>query len=610
MNKLKNPVSVFLISLFSTICLMAFLPACTNSNKNNNNFSVQFSLIHGKANKQLASNPIGAILLMDSVVQVVSMEALADTQMVDYILLKADALLKLDKVDTAYSFMLRMKQEMPTKKRALVKIQVGLWLAQQLMDKGNYFMARKQLEETYLFFEKDSFPHQKVNALNIDGTLLAYMGDYLAAQKKLMEAAKILEVLGETKDLGPVYINLAGNFQSLKDNKLALLYYRKAIQIAKEYHDSINYSVALNNLGIFFAPTQPDSAEYYFTKARNLFPLKPWSTEALSARFHLAGLFYDKKQYRKSLDLYNEVLSISKQYSIKNGIYRAMSGIGNVYEALNMDTEAIKIFREATKLAATAGETPVRIQLLEAEEYMYNKAADFKEAYAVQKEIRTLRDSLFAMDKQIAVHDLELAYNNEKAERLNESLSANMLLIKNQLRANKVILGIVLFALLVLGFLLFRIYNLYKQRDEAYNRLFEKYRAEIDSKEPEKAIIQIENLLPDLKAKVTDINYQLVIEHFESKKPYLNSNLKYDDVALRLRLSHKVISKTIIDNTGMNFKTFVNSYRIKEALRLLAEPELRTYKIEVIAKEAGFGSKANFYAAFIQITGSKPSEYR
>jgi AraC-like DNA-binding protein/Tfp pilus assembly protein PilF len=436
------------------------------------------------------------------------------------------------------------------------------------------------------------------------------MGDYLAAQKKLMEAAKILEVLGETKDLGPVYINLAGNFQSLKDNKLALLYYRKAIQIAKEYHDSINYSVALNNLGIFFAPTQPDSAEYYFTKARNLFPLKPWSTEALSARFHLAGLFYDKKQYRKSLDLYNEVLSISKQYSIKNGIYRAMSGIGNVYEALNMDTEAIKIFREATKLAATAGETPVRIQLLEAEEYMYNKAADFKEAYAVQKEIRTLRDSLFAMDKQIAVHDLELAYNNEKAERLNESLSANMLLIKNQLRANKVILGIVLFALLVLGFLLFRIYNLYKQRDEAYNRLFEKYRAEIDSKEPEKAIIQIENLLPDLKAKVTDSNYQLVIEYFETIKPYLNSNLKYDDVAIRLRLSHKVISKTLIEHTGMNFKTFVNSYRIKEALRLLAEPEWRNYKIEVIAKEAGFGSKATFYAAFIQITGSKPSELR
>jgi AraC-like DNA-binding protein len=60
----------------------------------------------------------------------------------------------------------------------------------------------------------------------------------------------------------------------------------------------------------------------------------------------------------------------------------------------------------------------------------------------------------------------------------------------------------------------------------------------------------------------------------------------------------------------MNFKTFVNSYRIREALRLLAEPEFQHYKIEAIGKQAGFGSKASFYSAFSSVTGSQPSEHR
>jgi AraC-like DNA-binding protein len=60
----------------------------------------------------------------------------------------------------------------------------------------------------------------------------------------------------------------------------------------------------------------------------------------------------------------------------------------------------------------------------------------------------------------------------------------------------------------------------------------------------------------------------------------------------------------------MNFSTFVNNYRIKEVLMLLALPELKNYKIETIAKQAGFGSKAAFYAAFSQATGTRPSEFR
>jgi YesN/AraC family two-component response regulator len=287
-----------------------------------------------------------------------------------------------------------------------------------------------------------------------------------------------------------------------------------------------------------------------------------------------------------------------------------MSGIGNVYEAQNRDNDALSIFQEAGRLALLSGETPVYVQLMEAEQYMYEKAGRYKEAITTQKAIRHLNDSLLALDKQIAVHDLELAYNNEKLERKNESLSTNILLMKNRMRANTIILMVVLVSALVLGALLFYIYRLYRQRDSAYNTLFEKYRNDIQSAGSAEGIIQTEYLFPPMILEESSQIYQKLIEYFESEKPYLNSNLRFDDVTVQVRANRKTISDLIQQHLGMNFSTFVNNYRIKEVLMRLALPELKNYKIEAIAKQAGFGSKAAFYAAFSQATGSRPSEFR
>jgi tetratricopeptide (TPR) repeat protein len=547
---------------------------------------------------------------MDSLVCGVSPEALVDSQLVEYLDLRANALIKLDMRDSAYSFMKRFQRQISPGRSNAVKIYSGIWLSQQLTNDGKYFLARKYLDETYALFDKKTLSFEKADALSIDGTLLSSTGDYLNAQKKLLEAIKIFESLGNNKALGPVYLNLAGNYQSLNDNKLSLLYYRKACSITSSYNDSLNYLFALNNLGTFYRISNPDSAEYYFSKAKNLLPMNQFTVETLPTRFHLAGLYYDKKKYSQSLELYNEVLDISKKHNIKIGIFRAMSGIGNVYEAQNKDHDALRIFQEAGRLAALSGETPVYVQLLEAEEYMYEKAGRFKEALIIQKTIRHISDSLLALDKQIAIHDLDFVYNNEKLERKNETLSTKMLLMKNQMRANLMILFIILVSALVLGALLFRIYRLYRQRDSAYNILFEKYRNDIRAADPEEGIIPAVQLFPPLIPGQSSQTYQKLIEYFESEKPYLNSNLKFDDVKGQLRINQKTISDLIQQHAGMSFKMFVNNYRIKEVLRHLASPELKNYKIEAVAKEAGFGSKTAFYKAFSQITGTHPSEFR
>ncbi|MFZ5616559.1 MAG: helix-turn-helix domain-containing protein [Pseudomonadota bacterium] len=59
-----------------------------------------------------------------------------------------------------------------------------------------------------------------------------------------------------------------------------------------------------------------------------------------------------------------------------------------------------------------------------------------------------------------------------------------------------------------------------------------------------------------------------------------------------------------------NFSTFLNSYRLEEAKRALADPELARRQILQIALDVGYGSIAPFNRAFKEATGQTPTEFR
>ena len=59
-----------------------------------------------------------------------------------------------------------------------------------------------------------------------------------------------------------------------------------------------------------------------------------------------------------------------------------------------------------------------------------------------------------------------------------------------------------------------------------------------------------------------------------------------------------------------NFSAFLNSYRIEEAKRILADPAEARRQILQIALDLGYGSIAPFNRAFKSATGETPTEYR
>lgn len=73
--------------------------------------------------------------------------------------------------------------------------------------------------------------------------------------------------------------------------------------------------------------------------------------------------------------------------------------------------------------------------------------------------------------------------------------------------------------------------------------------------------------------------------------------------------SHRLVSLAINHCRGVNFKTYINEYRVAEAVRLIEEGWLRQHTLDSLASETGFASRVNLYRAFKRKTGVAPTDW-
>lgn len=93
-----------------------------------------------------------------------------------------------------------------------------------------------------------------------------------------------------------------------------------------------------------------------------------------------------------------------------------------------------------------------------------------------------------------------------------------------------------------------------------------------------------------------------------NEKPFLDPELKLDDLSEMLDLSRHHTSQLINEQFNMSFYEFINKHRIEEAKVLLAEHPDQSVK--QIAFGSGFNNRGSFYKFFKRMEGITPSDYR
>lgn len=99
-----------------------------------------------------------------------------------------------------------------------------------------------------------------------------------------------------------------------------------------------------------------------------------------------------------------------------------------------------------------------------------------------------------------------------------------------------------------------------------------------------------------------------LLELMEKEKVFTDERLNLSGLASRLNLSSHQLSELINTRIGTGFSRYIREQRVEEAKRQLLENP--SASVLSIGLSVGFTSQSNFYAAFRDLVGIAPGEFR
>ena len=104
-----------------------------------------------------------------------------------------------------------------------------------------------------------------------------------------------------------------------------------------------------------------------------------------------------------------------------------------------------------------------------------------------------------------------------------------------------------------------------------------------------------------------DILFKRLKETMEESKPFLNPNIRMNDIATAIGTNTSTLSSIINRRFNMSFTEMINSYRVKYAIEyIIKNPSVSS---DTLKKECGFNTTSTFTNAFHRHTGMTPGEY-
>lgn len=104
--------------------------------------------------------------------------------------------------------------------------------------------------------------------------------------------------------------------------------------------------------------------------------------------------------------------------------------------------------------------------------------------------------------------------------------------------------------------------------------------------------------------------FQEACRLMREERLYADSAFTREQLVERLGTNRTYLAQAIQQHTGSNYTQWVNSWRIKEAMRILSDKTKFDYPLKQLSTDLGFGTVATFYKCFQAETGITPSNYR
>ena len=426
-------------------------------------------------------------------------------------------------------------------------------------------------------------------------------------------ALKLFKELKDTTALIYTYSSIGVIYGELDDYTIAKEYFQEIDTIAKLankedqlFHNNINLGIMNLNDDLYKALDYFNQAEIYFSKDKN-------------NEKTIVSILNNKAVVYKRLGDYNKAIEVLKKvfYSIDSthSYYVSIcSNIATNYLLINKPDSSLFYINKALKNPANSLYINNYVNSYRVLTHAYIQKHEPDSSLKYFELYQHYTDSLFLRKKLTYISKLKVIYETDKL--LLDVKQQKERIEEYNTRIRNLSIGIALLIIAIIAF------YLYFKKLQASFRIIVKESVRTMHIEEENA--RLKNKIKSLEKPVDNEHNKTVSSYskekeddvfeeieslFKKEKLYVDPDFNLNKLSERLHSNRTYISNIINSKTGDSFVKYINTYRVKEAKKLLIDNDNKVLTLDAIGKMAGFNAPSTFNRVFKQETGVTPSFY-
>lgn len=461
-----------------------------------------------------------------------------------------------------------------------------------------------------LWAEKDSLERTAEDYSGIV-TVLNSMGIYTMnldmdcrkAVEYFLAGLRLARLSSDNYSYAVLGLNLAVTYNLMEDTS-GLKYAKEIYAYGKESGDmrilgSGAYTCAL----MYFLKNNAEMSECYLDEAVE-YDGSPW---ILSGIYCLKACISEKKgeDSRRIKEYYEKAMETSCTVADSLSVHLYY---GKFLTHCGMCDESIEMLSEGLAQAESKNVRIYRYRFYQALSDAYDCMGDDSKALCYFKKYQKEYTDVYSIEKERAISDLYRKYENEQHE-------LEMIKKSRELRT-------VLMLFLVVIIVLVAVYILYRHKNRMYVSIvrqhmdalkkeakLEGYISELESRLEGKTTENEKYSRSSLEERKKNELFSLLEKIMKEDKVYIEPGLTGDRLAKIAGTNRTYLSRVVNEKTGMTLVSYVNSYRINEAIAILSDAG-NDIPLKALCTDLGFKSMTTFYKLFSDRVGMTPAKYR
>ncbi len=309
-----------------------------------------------------------------------------------------------------------------------------------------------------------------VNYYNI-GLVHHFKSQYDGAVKNYLKSLEIREAIQDTSSIIASLTSIGEIFRLRHEYDKAMKYYMQALSFKESLENSIVPRRQLNKnieilsyiyseVGLIHkAEKNYTDAILYFDTALVYSREINYKRGIATIATYKAGIKYSLGDYNSAKKLYEESLDAYNIINFGPGISQSLTSIAEIEIQNKNYSKAISILDSAWKGAKGNNLLEEQTEISRLRMQSYRGLGETKRALSFYDQFTALKDSLFNIDREKQIEEIETKFQTEKKEKQIEILNQESQLQKQKLKTQKLLLAsvvIIIVFVILIGILYFR----------------------------------------------------------------------------------------------------------------------------------------------------------